>query len=46
MSAGITSRDAIMQACRRIAAERGLTAVSMRAVARESHIALGTLYNY
>ena len=35
-----------MQACRRIAAERGLTAVSMRAVARESHIALGTLYNY
>ena len=46
MSAGITSRDAIMQACRRIAAERGLTAVSMRAVAHESHIALGTLYNY
>lgn len=46
MSAGITSKDAIMQVCRRIASERGLTAINMRAVAQECHIALGTLYNY
>ncbi len=42
----ITSKEAIMLVCRRIAAEKGLKALSMRAVARECGIALGTLYNY
>ncbi len=35
-----------MLVCRRIAAEKGLKALSMRAVAGECGIALGTLYNY
>ena len=35
-----------MQVCRRIAAEKGLKALSMQAVAGECGIALGTLYNY
>ena len=42
----ITSKEAIMLVCRRIAAENGLKALSMRAVASECGIALGTLYNY
>lgn len=42
----ITSKEEIMQVCRRIAAEKGLKALSMRAVAGECGIALGTLYNY
>ena len=35
-----------MQVCRRIVAEKGLTALNMRLVTDECHIALGTLYNY
>lgn len=35
-----------MQVCRKIVAEKGLTALNMRTVADECHIALGTLYNY
>ena len=46
MNTVITSREAIMQVCRRIVAEKGLTALNMRLVADECHIALGTLYNY
>ena len=46
MNTNITSRDAILEACRRIVAERGMKALSMRLVADECHIALGTLYNY
>lgn len=46
MNPGVTSKEAIMQVCRRIAAERGLPAINMRAVAKECGIALGTLYNY
>ncbi|MGM9538178.1 MAG: TetR/AcrR family transcriptional regulator [Candidatus Onthomonas sp.] len=46
MNPGVTSREAIMQVCRRMAAEQGLPALSMRAVAGECGIALGTLYNY
>ena len=42
----ITSKAAIMQACRRIVAEKGMKALNMRLVADECHIALGTLYNY
>lgn len=42
----ITSKETILLVCRRIAAEKGLKALSMRAVAGECGIALGTLYNY
>ncbi len=42
----ITSKEAIMQICRKIAARKGLKALNMRAVAGECKIALGTLYNY
>ncbi|MCF2618030.1 TetR/AcrR family transcriptional regulator [Oscillibacter valericigenes] len=46
MNTVITSKEAIMQVCRRIVAEKGLTALNMRLVADECRIALGTLYNY
>lgn len=46
MNASVTSKEAIMQVCRRMAAEKGLSALNMRAVAKECYIALGTLYNY
>ena len=46
MNTVITSKEAIMQVCRRIVAEKGLTALNMRLVTDECHIALGTLYNY
>lgn len=42
----ITSKEAIMSECRKIVAEKGLSALNMRTVASECHIALGTLYNY
>ena len=35
-----------MQVCRKIAAQQGLPALNMRAVAKDCGIALGTLYNY
>ena len=46
MNTVITSKKSIMQVCRHIVAESGLTALNMRSVADECHIALGTLYNY
>ena len=38
MNTNITSREAILEACRRIVAERGMKALSMRLVADECHI--------
>lgn len=46
MKTGVTSKEDIMQVCRKIAAGQGLPAVNMRVVAKECGIALGTLYNY
>ena len=46
MNTGITSKEAIMQVCRVIVAEKGLSALNMRSVADGCQIALGTLYNY
>ena len=46
MNTVITSKEAIMQVCREIVAEKGIKELNMRLVARECHIALGTLYNY
>lgn len=42
----ITSKEAIMQVCRRIVAQESMKALNMRRVSRECGIALGTLYNY
>ena len=44
MNTVITSREAIMQVCRCIVAEKGMKALNMRLVADQCHIALGTLY--
>lgn len=46
MNTVITSKAAIMQVCREIVAKNGLKSLNMRLVAKECHIALGTLYNY
>lgn len=46
MNPGVTTKEEILQACRQIAAEEGLQAVSMRSVAGRCGVALGTLYNY
>ena len=42
----ITSKEEILKAGRKIAQEKGLSAINMRSVAAECNIALGTLYNY
>ena len=46
MKTGKTSKEEILAVCRRMVADKGLSALNMRAVAEASHIALGTLYNY
>ena len=46
MNPSITSKEEILQVCRNIVAEKGLSALNMRLVADTCHIALGTLYNY
>ena len=46
MNPVVTSKEAILQSCRKILAEQGLSALSMRAVSGQLGIALGTLYNY
>lgn len=46
MNTVITSKEAIMQTCRRIVAAKGIKGLNMRLVADECHVALGTLYNY
>ena len=46
MNTVITSKQAILQVCRRIVADKGMKALNMRLVSKECHIALGTLYNY
>ena len=46
MNTVVTSKEEIMRACREIVSEEGLSAVSMRAVAKRCGVALGSLYNY
>ena len=46
MNKGVTSKEDILQVCRKIVARDSLKAVNMRSVALECQIALGTLYNY
>ena len=42
----VTSKEQILSVCRSIIAEKGVSALSMRAVAERCHVALGSLYNY
>ena len=46
MNLTITSKEEILKAGRKIAQEKGLSAINMRSVATKCNIALGTLYNY
>lgn len=46
MNQASTTKEAILRVCREIAAKQGLGTLTMRTVARECGIALGTLYNY
>ena len=41
-----TSRETILETCRTIVRERGLSGVSVRSVASACGVAPGTLYNY
>lgn len=42
----VTSKEAILKACREIVSEEGLPALNMRAVAQRCGVALGSIYNY
>ncbi|MDO4484043.1 MAG: TetR/AcrR family transcriptional regulator [Clostridia bacterium] len=46
MKANATSQEQILAACRALTEREGIGAISMRAVAGECGIALGTLYHY
>lgn len=42
----VTSKEAILEACRQLVSQKGLEALNMREVAASCHVALGSLYNY
>ena len=46
MNPTVTSKENIIAACQKIAKERGLEAISMRSVASECGMAVGSVYNY
>lgn len=46
MNKAVTSKEEILEVCRQIVAEEGISAVNMRTVANRCKIALGSLYNY
>ena len=46
MNPTVTSKEEIIAACQKIAKERGLEAISMRSVASECGMAVGSVYNY
>lgn len=46
MNTVVTSREAILKACREIVSEQGLAALNMRSVAEACHVSIGSLYNY
>lgn len=46
MNTVVTSKEAILKVCREMVAENGISALNMRSVAENCHIALGSLYNY
>lgn len=46
MNTVVTSKEAILEASRTLAAAQGLSAISMRGVAQACGIAVGSVYNY
>ncbi|NLY08700.1 MAG: TetR/AcrR family transcriptional regulator [Tissierellia bacterium] len=46
MNNKITSREEILEVCRKIVSENGLASLNMREVARQCQVALGTIYYY
>ena len=46
MNTVITSRENILETCKKIVSNKGLTAINMRLVAKECNIALGSIYYY
>lgn len=46
MNKVVTSKEAILEVSRHLAATQGLKAINMRNVARECEVAVGSIYNY
>ena len=46
LNIAVTSKAEILRQCRLLVAEKGMTALTMRAVAQRCGVALGSLYNY
>ncbi len=46
MNKTITSEKDILEISKRIASEKGLQAITMRSVAKECDVAVGSIYNY
>lgn len=46
MNTIVTSREAILEKCRQIVTEQGISAINMRTVASSCGIAVGSLYHY
>ena len=46
VNTSVTSREAILKTCRKLISEKGISALNMRAVAKDCDVALGALYYY
>lgn len=46
MNTSVTSKEAILETCRNLVSEKGLSALNMRAVAEACEVALGSIYYY
>lgn len=46
MKTVVTSREAILDTCRKMVTTEGLSAINMRSVAKSCGVAVGSLYNY
>lgn len=46
VNTSVTSREAILKACRKLISEKGISSLNMRAVAKDCDVALGALYYY
>ncbi|EFI41456.1 MULTISPECIES: TetR/AcrR family transcriptional regulator [Peptoniphilus] len=46
MNTSVTSKEAILENCRKLVSEKGLSSLNMRTVAKNCEVALGSLYYY
>lgn len=46
MNIGITSAELVLSASKKIAAEKGIKAISIRSVAEKANVSVGSVYNY